>query len=452
MLIKNLIYILQSGEYGAGRFLKFAYTHLNWFNLEKTRRLTWTKKSRAVFSSSLFLFLILIAGGFWFFEWWGLLITVLGLVLLPFIIIAALAALWPLDYYLKRRIIKKARAKIKQSKVTLIGITGSYGKTSTKEILFAVLKEKFNVLKTADSINTQVGIANFINAELDRQEVFIVEMGAYKPGEIKRICQMVEPDYSVLTGINEAHLEKFRTIENTVKAKFELPEATKKATVLNLDDKNIARSFKKFVLPEVIEVSQAEAEAAKALDDFAGIEFKWAGAVFQTRLLGLHNLTAILACAKLALELGLSIEEIQTGVRGVNYVPHRLEPHFIKDSRLWVLDDSYNANLDGVKSGLEVLQRARGRKIVLTPGPLVEVGQESFNLHRQIGRLYARAVDLLLLIKSKETDAVIAGLREADFAHYKQYPTTQAAHADLRNILKPGDTLLLQNDFPDVYF
>lgn len=116
-----------------------------------------------------------------------------------------------------------------------------------------------------------------------------------------------------------------------------------------------------------------------------------------------------------------------------------------------VIDDSYNGNFDGIKSGVQLLGRAVGRKVVLTPG-LVELGSKTESIHRQIGKLYSQHVDLVLIIRSVMTDHIIQGLKENNFTNYKIYETTQEAHADLGNILQKSDTILFQNDLTDNYF
>jgi len=134
---------------------------------------------------------------------------------------------------------------LSKNNLKVIGITGSYGKTSTKEFLYQILRQKYKVLKTPGSYNTLFGIYKVINHELDaRYDFFICEMGAYKIGEIKELCDCVLPDFAILTGINEQHLERFGKIENTIKAKFEIVETLKdKATAaINHADENVEAS------------------------------------------------------------------------------------------------------------------------------------------------------------------------------------------------------------------
>ncbi|HRY63337.1 MAG TPA: Mur ligase family protein, partial [Patescibacteria group bacterium] len=279
------------------------------------------------------------------------------------------------------------------------------------------------------------------------------EMGAYRIGEIKRICQIVGPDYSILVGINEAHLERFGSLQNTIQAKFELPVATKKISFLNFDDRRVMENYQHFKINRMMGVKSEELISEVAVKaDFQGLEFKLFGIVMNCRLLAEHNLSLIALAAVLAKELNVSAEEIKRAVGKVDYVAHRLQPIYNSAADVWVIDDSYNANLAGVMSGIKVLQRAKGRKIVLTPGPLVELGDKAEEIHKKIGKLYAENVDLVLLIKSRETSYVQVALKEQGFDNYKIYNSTSEAHNDLKNILQKGDTIIFQNDWPDIYF
>jgi UDP-N-acetylmuramoyl-tripeptide--D-alanyl-D-alanine ligase len=276
-------------------------------------------------------------------------------------------------------------------------------------------------------------------------------MGAYKKGEIKKLCDLVEPDYAILTGINESHLERFGSLENIISAKFELPQEAKKTVVLNFDDENILKNYARFKLKEFIGTSKSEAKNVRILDNYSGLEFELEGAMFRTKLLAQHNIALILLASRVAQKLGMTTIEISHGVGKIEYVPHRLEPIYNEMTKVWVIDDSYNGNFDGIASGLEVLKRAAGRRIVLTPG-LVELGEKSVEVHEKIGQLYAQSgIDLILLIKSPNSGYITKGLEEKGFKNYRVYSSSQEAHADLSNVVKSGDTIIFQNDLPDNY-
>jgi UDP-N-acetylmuramoyl-tripeptide--D-alanyl-D-alanine ligase len=457
MIIRNLIYILQVELYDARKFLKFAYTHFEWWKLEKRAKLAWTKKASLIYMLTVIIPLVILAFSVIFFGAWGLLFIIILLPIIPLIIILALLAIMPFNYFFKARLFKKAQKFLSENRknLTVIGITGSYGKTTTREILSSILSEKFRVIKLSENINTDIGIADFIlkNPKVFQEnEIFIVEMGAYKKGEIKKLCDLVSPDYAILTGINESHLERFGGLENIISAKFELPQEIKKTAVLNFDDENVFKNYTRFKLKDFQGVSKNEAKNVINLDNFSGLEFEVDGVMFRTKLLAEHNISLILLASRVAQKLEMTIPEISRGVGKIEYVPHRLEPIYNEMTKVWVIDDSYNGNYAGVVSGIAVLKRAIGRKIVLTPG-LVELGQKTQEIHEKIGRLYAESgVDLVLLIKSPNSGYITKGLKEKRFKNYKIYGSSQEAHTDLANVIKSGDTIIFQNDLPDNYF
>ena len=454
MIIRNLIYILQSENYYLSRFFKFTYSHLSWWRLEKRQKINWTAKARLIYALTLLIVFLIITISFLAHGLYGIFIVFVLFPALPIIISASLLIIKPVDYILKRRIIKKAANILNRNKIIVIGITGSYGKTSAKEILYSILKEKYKTIETPNNINTDIGIAEFILkncAKLSEADVFIVEMGAYKEGEIKNICEIVNPHYSILTGINESHIERFGSLEKIIRGKFELPEKTKKLSVLNFDDKNIRNNYGKFRIKNYTKVSEKEARDIRVRNNFKGLFFNIGGIEIKTSLLAMHNITLILLCVEIARKLGMQSEEIKTGIAKIKPISHRLEPIFNSSTNIMVIDDSYNGNFNGILSGIDVLKRARGRKIVLTPG-LVELGSRTKVIHNKIGSIYAKEASLVLLIKNDRVKYIIEGMENNNFKNYKTYKDTGEAHNDLKNILKSGDTIIFQNDLTDNYF
>jgi UDP-N-acetylmuramoyl-tripeptide--D-alanyl-D-alanine ligase len=454
MILRNLIYILQSENYYSRRFLKFAYSHLKWWKLEDRQKIVWTAKARAIWILSTVLFWTLAGSSFLLWHLQGLLAIPFLLATLPFLIAVSLAILSPLDSILKQKKIDAAAKILARKKIIGIGIAGSYGKTSAKEILASILSRKFEILKTPENINTDIGIADFIlgnEARFKDGSLFIVEMGAYRKGEIAKTCRMVRPSYSILTGINESHLERFGSLENIIRAKFELPENTQTLSLLNFDDDNIRKNHGRFPIGKSSGVSKEDARNIRFKENFGGLEFEFEGEKFETQLLAEHNIALIMLGARIARELSMSKEEIIDGVKNIQPIEHRLQPIYNPHTDIMVIDDSYNGNLDGIKSGLQLLQRAPGRKVVLTPG-LVELGPRMEAIHMEIGALYAEKADLVMLIKSPMADSIIRGMEKNGFMDYTVYENTQKAHSDLGNVLKKGDTIIFQNDLTDNYF
>ncbi|MBU0647851.1 UDP-N-acetylmuramoyl-tripeptide--D-alanyl-D-alanine ligase [Patescibacteria group bacterium] len=451
MLIRNLLYILQSEGYDPRRFLRYTYGHLAWWKLEGRQKLEWTGKIVVLYVVTWILVIGLILMLIKYWGWVGLFCIIILLSVLPCLIVLSLLVVTPVDWILKKIIVGRAKELLKQKNMIKIGITGSYGKTSMKEILGAVLQEKFKVLKTPENINTDIGVARFITKNLRDEEVLIVEMGAYSKGDIINLCELVNPDYSLLTGIAQAHLDRFGSMENIIEAKFELPKRTRKLSLINLDNEIIKSNHQKIDLKNYRGISKKIFSNVQILDNFAGVEFEFDNQKFRCALLAEHNLSLISLAFELARELGLDDEQMKRGLLMMKPVTHRLQPIYNEKADVMILDDNYNANIYGVESALEVLARAKGRKIVITPGPLVEVGDMTEELNNKVGKMYASKVDLVMLIKSSVSKYVLEGMNDEGFDEYKLYDSTLEAHEDLKKILKKGDTILFQNDLADIY-
>ncbi len=453
-IVRKLIYILQKESYDPRRFLSFVYHNWRWWSLEKRQAIDWTNKARALYFALWILVaaLLILFGYFWHF--WVLLFLVILIPALPLLALLVLLLFYPFDYILKKRVINKAKQTLAKTRVKVIGITGSYGKTSLKEILAIVLGSGFKVIKTPNNVNTDLGVAYFIlshQAEIATADFFIVEMGAYQIGDIAKVCNLVSPDYSFLTGINESHLERFGSLQNTIKAKFELGERTAKRVVLNFTDQNVKDNYSHFKLPAHLDVDNSWVSNIKVLPNFTGLSFEYAGHIFSTPWLAQHNIILIVMALALAAELGLDLSRAKAPLASAPFIKNRLEPIWNAVSRLMIIDDSYNGNFSGFVSGLEVLDRAPGRKLVITPG-LVELGKKKEERHREIARLYAsKNLDLVLLIKNSATSYIIDEFIKIGFSKYKVYLDALSAHQDLGSVLKEGDTIIFQNDWPDNY-
>ncbi len=459
IILKNLIYILQKENYNISRFLRFVYNYRNWqwWNLAKRDSIKWTAKAQILailslvfwVSSLIFIFNVYI-------SWYQYFVVILIFIaILPLFISFSVIFISPVDYFAKQQKIRKASKILSTtSHLTTIGITGSFGKTTMKEILKVILGKKFTVIVPPGNINTQIGIADFIiknQQQLKKADFFIVEMGAYKQGEIRKIAKLVHPQFSFLTGIGTSHLERFGSLEKIIQTKFELAQETKREIFLNGEDKNIKENYKRFNLKnfELIDLNLVKSIIPKS--NFGGLIVKTKEYTIETKLLAKHNVVLLLMAIRLARKLGLTIDDIKEGIKNIKPIPHRLKPIFNSHSNIWVIDDSYNGNFSGFLSGLEVLERHKGRKIVITPG-IMEQGKNGAEIHRKLGHHYAQKVDLVLLINNSMVKFILEGFRDKDFKKYKIYNNAQEAHRDLSNILRPGDAILFQNDIDDNYY
>ncbi len=372
----------------------------------------------------------------------------------------------PLERIVYHHFERLAKNKLKSmNNLKVIGITGSYGKTSSKNILNDILKIKFNCLATPKSINTFNGLMITINNKLSKlDDVFIAEMGAYVKGEINGLCKLVNPKYGIITSIGTAHLETFGSEQNIIDGKMELIEylPSDGIGVLNKDDlkqKNykIKNKNKCKIVWIGIDNKDVDVRASNIKCDNKGTSFtvKFKDLektyAFETKLLGKHNVYNILASIALGYEFGISIKNLQQAVKKVKPVEHRLE--LKKLGEFYQIDDAYNSNPVGAKNALDVLNLMKGTKVVVTPG-MVELGEKEEEYNREFGRQISEVADKVILIGEKQTKSIKAGLVDKKFNEDNIYVLNDVRDAYiLINKFKEKEDLyaLFENDLPDTY-
>jgi UDP-N-acetylmuramoyl-tripeptide--D-alanyl-D-alanine ligase len=380
-------------------------------------------------------------------------------------VILANLLLFPVEESLRRYYVRSARARLRAVDPLVIGITGSYGKTSTKEILAHLLSTKYSTLKTPKSYNTLMGICKVIREELKpHHRYFVVELGAYKPGEIAQLCRVVKPRIGLLTAVGPQHLERFKTIENVARAKNELMESLPPdgVAIFNGDDPVCVRLSQQAQVKTLL----YSIRAPEPQPDLHGrdLDLSSTGMTFniihdgqppqpvKTVLLGRHNASNILAAALAALECGLSLRDIAQAIASLPPIEHRLQliqgPHHIT-----YIDDAYNANPLGVTMALEVLGTLEGRKFLVTPG-LVELGSREDEENKKLGQQAAAVCDYVFLVGDPyRVGPILSGLRQQCFDDSKVFrvDSLHQAREKLRDMVKPGDVILFENDLSDIY-
>lgn len=381
-----------------------------------------------------------------------------------YIVFLALIINHPIERMVYHHYERLAKEKLKSMpSLKIVGITGSYGKTSCKNILADILNVKYNALPTPKSLNTFNGLMITINNKLSKfDDIFIAEMGAYVPGEIHRLCCLVNPKYGIITSIGKAHLETFGSEENIQKGKMELIEylPSDGIGVLNADDK-MQKSYKIKnnckILWIGIDNKDVDVSATNIKCSGEGTIFDVTfkndskSYKFETKLLGKHNVYNILSALALGREFGVSIKDLQLGVKKVRPVEHRLE--LKKLGNFYQIDDAYNSNPVGAKSALEVLAMMDGDKVVITPG-MVELGSEERELNKIFGEQISEVADKVILIGAKRTEPILEGLKEKGFKEKNIYISNDVREAyTILNELKGKKDLyaLFENDLPDTY-
>ncbi len=384
------------------------------------------------------------------------------LMLLPcFIIIAANFVNKPMEKAVANHYINEAKAKINAlPNLIVIGITGSYGKTSTKFYLQKLLSSKYNVLMTPESYNTTMGVVKTIREQLDATyDIFICEMGAKNVGEIKEICNIVKPKYGIITSIGPAHLESFKSIENIIKTKFELCDALPDEGVifLNGDNEYIAKhSPSRKAVYYGTENNETESVFGDNISvSENGTSFtancKDGSFDYETKLLGKHNVVNILGCIALAKYLGCKSEQLVLPIKRLESAPHRLQLR--PSGEFNIIDDAFNSNPNGSRAALDVLSQFFGIRIMITPG-MVELGDKEEQYNKEFGIYAADKCDYVLLVGERITKSIKEGLLENGFDENKVITFAKVTEAiAYARTLEVGKKkyVLLENDLPDNY-
>ena len=361
----------------------------------------------------------------------------------------------------------KAQGKIKELKeknLKVVGITGSFGKTSVKFISNTVLSEGFRVKNTPSSFNTPMGLSKIINNELDDSyEIFIAELGAKKKGEIEEVANLVSPDIGVITAIGPTHMHLFKTIENIMDTKYELIESLpdEGVAIFNYDNDYVKKladkttkktirygtcDFEKLdIYAKNIEVSEMGSKFKLVIKNFGEIDC-------ETKLLGVHNISNLLAAASIGYVLGLSLEKIRDGIKKVEGVEHRLNLIPSPTGSI-VIDDAFNSNPVGFRAALDVLGNFKTRqKIIVTPG-MVELGDIEGKENYEIAKEIAKVCDYVILVGKNRTEPIHRGLKDINFDENKVIVVSSLDEAtiELAKINTPNSVVLFENDLPDSY-
>ena len=380
---------------------------------------------------------------------------------IPYVLFVAYCINEPFEWFVRTHYVNKATRKLKTSQVLKIGITGSYGKTSVKEILRTILSQKYRVLATPESYNTPLGIAITVNKLDSTHDVFIAEMGARGKGDIKKLADMVHPKYGVLISVNSQHLESFGTEEVIKETKYELIESLPPdGTAFFSTDNKIAMELSGRFDGEKIKAGITdENNTVTATDiktDAHGTSFKLVfdgekTARCTTVLLGKHSISNICIAASVAYKMGMSPQEIAKGVNRIKSIGHRLEL-LPNNKNIVIIDDSYNSNVEGAEAAMEVLDMFGGRKIIVTPG-LVELGVQEGLANFELGKLMAKHADMVIVIGKHNAVMLINGLVEGGMSkeNIRFAKTLNKGNEELNAIMQKGDVVLFENDLPDNY-
>lgn len=435
------------------------YTHL--LKKPAKKKLVYTSRVKRLMATDIVILVAITAASFFI---WGKNISSLfmaGLVLTfaPFVLMLSNICNAPIERTVKNHYINEAKAMLKNSnRLQVIGVTGSYGKTSVKYFLGSLLSAKYNVLITPESYNTPMGVVKTIRGLLKpSHDIFVCEMGARHVGDIKEICDIVNPTHGIITSIGPQHLETFSSMDNIIKTKFELADAVKGKgkLLLNGDNEYIKQNASNY--EHIFYATDNSISGYKAEDiitDKDGTSFTVVAPngereSYQTKLIGAHNVINIVGAIAMCVELGISLGELKLPVRRLKSVNHRLE--LIKKGSINIIDDAYNSNPSGARSALNTLSMFDGLKILVTPG-MVELGEKEYEYNKEFGKQAAACCDYIVLVGKKRAVPLADGVREQGFDEEKLYiaESLNDAMSYVYAIRAEKEKyVLLENDLPD---
>lgn len=389
--------------------------------------------------------------------------SIIGLTPIASYVVCGTAAILaaPVELVLQTKYIYLAKKKLASMPgLKIIGVTGSYGKTSVKFILQKLLEGRYKVCASPNSYNTPMGLCRSINENLKPgDQIFIAEMGARRRGDIAKLCGIAAPDISIITAVGEQHLAAFKNINNVAKAKYEIVENLKPdgLAVFNCSSDIVLDLYKKTRHKKLMVGRPDDPECFAYYSEpqtfNRGSMFKLTidgnTADCVTALLGIHNISNITLAAAVAYKLGVSLEEISQKVSELKPVPHRLQ--LIEAANgMTIIDDSFNANLEGAKAALDVLKSFLQKKVVITAG-LVDMGKRQKDSNEELGRYIAKSADWCI-ITGPNSSYIYDGLMKENFSIKNVRICENLNQAvNILNTISGNKVVLFQNDLPDNY-
>ncbi len=470
MIVTNVI-VMNYNEYFSylGLIFYFLFSYIYIINVHLAPKKTPLKMTHRMNRAVILLYILCFAVSFglillssmflWFFRFGAVALSPL---ILPILVPFVHWLLKPLESAIGKSYIRKSNKKLAQfPNLIKIGITGSFGKTSTKNFLATILSEKYSVCATPFNFNTPMGITKTVLQYLSLgHQVFIAEMGARQTGDIAELCELVHPQYAILTAIGAQHIATFKSLDNVKRTKAELPKFLGEngfcvfdgdsEPVQEIADESICRK-------SIVSIKhKADVYATDIITTDKGTTFTLHigkdSLKAETRLLGLHNISNLLLCVAMARELGLTNEQILNGISKVAPVEHRLQL-INAENNVVILDDTYNASIEGSQRALEVLSMFKDRrKIVITPG-LVELGTLERLENYNFGKRISEVADIVVIVNKSNYLSIRQGLLDNNFDETKIYEAENllATQEIMKDILLPNDVMLWENDLPDNY-
>jgi UDP-N-acetylmuramoyl-tripeptide--D-alanyl-D-alanine ligase len=434
----DFLYILQLEEYDTLAYLNWVKTRYYKRNLQKVGKITWTRKSE--------LLLVLIIGlfiGTLILFWPNNLVYQIAFIIVltvftPLYVALANIIFSPLDQLIKNNTIKNAAIKIKSlPECSVIAVAGSYGKTTTRNFIYQLLKPDFEIHTPQQNYNTLYSLSEDILQNVNQKhKYYLVELGEYKPGDLLKFYNLLDPEIVIITAIGSQHIATFGTQQNINNEFSSLVSVAKaKTIILNNDDSTINTlygqdsSYKHFSKNSLLDVG---IKSLPAHLDISHIKEDIAGAIEVAKTIGLEN-DAILA----------RVQHMQTTERRMDVTIQ---------NEITIIDDSYNINPQSAKDAFEYIMSLKGRKIVVTGG-IVDQGDNWWKENSKFADLISQVADIVIVANNIFAPVISNTIKN----HNKKCEVIISAHPTnttqiLKNLLKSGDIVLIQNELPDTYW
>ena len=462
-----VIYMLQSTEYMVKPYLQWYWRTANFTQVARRRSLDMTRRAKLLLlmirlgmALQIALAIVLLVYAYDERNWQLFNIGVVVLLSFPvmwahLITIPLVLARHLIAVPLERRIVKQSAELFNKHGGIKIAVLGSYGKTTVKELLLTVLGAGKDVAATPANKNVAASHARWVRTLTGKEEVLIIEYGEGAPGDIKRFADTTKPDLAVITGVAPAHLDQYKTLEAAAQDIFSIVDVVgSENTYVNRESEPLLSYVDKN--QDGYDASEAMgwkiSKISVSVDKTSFVMKKGKKTLnLHSGLVGRHLVGPLAFCAAIASELGMTNKQIEKGVADTKPFEHRMQPRLLAGG--WVIDDTYNGNLEGVRAGLSLLSELKAkRKIYVTPG-LVDQGEQTEAIHHEVGELIADAKpDKVVLMKNSVTAFIQAGLTAKEYSGevvIEDDPLRFYTHLD--QVIAVGDVVLMQNDWTDNY-
>jgi UDP-N-acetylmuramoyl-tripeptide--D-alanyl-D-alanine ligase len=465
--LRTLVYMLQSAEYEPLPYLKWYWRTQNFSQVMKRRQLESTKAARLLLLTlqvgigvELIAGLVLLYLGATGHVGGGIAFGIALLVGYPviwahLIVVPLIVGREFVTKPAKARAIERAKVIFAKHPGVKIAVAGSYGKTTMKELLLTVLSQGLDVAATPANKNVSASHAAFARKLTGKEDALVIEYGEGFPGDTVRFATVTKPTHAVITGLAPAHLDHYKSMQDVGEDFFSLANfVPHKNLYVNAD----SHELEPFMQPSYQTFSTAGALGWKVTalkTDVTGISFTLTKGkhklALSSGLVGRHQAGFLAFAAALALELGLTEKQVKAGIKATVPYEHRMQPYELNGA--WIIDDTYNGNLEGIRVGTQVLHDLSARrKIYVSPG-LVDQGKESPRVHNEMGELIAKAKpDIVVLMQNSVTSYIQAGLENAKYAGEVRVETDPLEfYTNLKHFIAADDLIVMQNDWTDNY-